>query len=143
MIAIAQANAEARNQGTRITFKVGSGARMPFADESVDLILSTFSLHHWEDPVAVVEEIYRVLKPGGRVVIFDFRRDARKAFYGLFTFATHVAVPAALKRVKEPLGSIRAAYTPNEGRGIFAQTSFKAVEFEPMLAWMFLSGQKV
>ena len=49
----------------RLRFMVGDGARMPFADGSVDMVVSTLSLHHWADPVAVLAEIDRVLRPGG------------------------------------------------------------------------------
>jgi ubiquinone/menaquinone biosynthesis C-methylase UbiE len=142
MTQIAQANANTQRFGYRVSFKVGAGAQLPFPDDSIDVVVSTLSLHHWDDPVTVIEEVYRVLKPGGQLILFDFRRDARKAFYGLFTFATHVVVPTALKRAKEPLGSIRAAYALAEGKELFAQTSFKTAAADAMLAFMFLTGQK-
>ena len=55
----------------RLRFVVGDGARMPFADGSIDLIVSTLSLHHLADPVAVMVEIDRVLRPGGCALIYD------------------------------------------------------------------------
>jgi SAM-dependent methyltransferase len=55
----------------RIRFLVGDGARLPVPDESVDVVVSTLSLHHWADPPSVLTEIDRVLAPGGCALIYD------------------------------------------------------------------------
>jgi len=55
----------------RIRFLVGDATRLPFGDRSVDLVVSTLSLHHWADPPAAIAEIDRVLAPGGRALIYD------------------------------------------------------------------------
>jgi ubiquinone/menaquinone biosynthesis C-methylase UbiE len=59
--------------GARATAEVGDVTALPLADQSFDLIVSSFSLHHWDDPEAAVPELARVLRPGGRVQIYDFR----------------------------------------------------------------------
>jgi ubiquinone/menaquinone biosynthesis C-methylase UbiE len=51
---------------------VGDVTRLPFGDASFDLIVSSLSLHHWDDPGAARPELARVLRPGGRIVIYDF-----------------------------------------------------------------------
>jgi ubiquinone/menaquinone biosynthesis C-methylase UbiE len=56
-----------------LRFQVGDVAALPFADNSVDLVVSTLSLHHWDDPAAGFNEIVRVLGPGGQAWIYDFR----------------------------------------------------------------------
>ena len=55
------------------TFVVGDVAALPFPDKSFDMVVSTLSLHHWADPTAGLAEIGRVLRPGGRALIWDFR----------------------------------------------------------------------
>jgi SAM-dependent methyltransferase len=55
----------------RIKFLVGDAAAMPFDDASVDLVVSTLSMHHWDDPSGVFAEIDRVLRPGGVALIYD------------------------------------------------------------------------
>jgi ubiquinone/menaquinone biosynthesis C-methylase UbiE len=57
----------------RATAQVGDVTELAFADSSFDLIVSSLSLHHWDDPEAAVPELARVLRPGGRVYIYDFR----------------------------------------------------------------------
>ncbi len=52
-------------------FEVGDVCALPFKDEFFDLVVSTFSLHHWPDTIAGLNEIYRVLKPGSEAWIYD------------------------------------------------------------------------
>jgi len=75
MIELARANAERQLVGERRpSFVVGDVAALPFPDATFDRVVSTLSMHHWADPVAGSAEIGRVLKPGGRALIWDFRR---------------------------------------------------------------------
>ena len=55
-------------------FLVADVARMPFDDASFDLVVSTFSMHHWDDKQAGLAEVRRVLRPGSRALIWDTRR---------------------------------------------------------------------
>lgn len=59
--------------GSRVAAQVGDVTRIPFEDRSFDLIVSSFSLHHWDDPQAGVPELARVLRPGGKMYIYDVR----------------------------------------------------------------------
>jgi ubiquinone/menaquinone biosynthesis C-methylase UbiE len=72
MIARATSTAN-RTRTSNLSFRVGDVAALPFADNSVDLVVSTLSLHHWDDPAAGLNEIVRVLAPGGQAWIYDFR----------------------------------------------------------------------
>ncbi len=57
----------------RASVRVGDVTDLPFPDGSFDLIVSSLSLHHWDDPQAAVPGLARVLRPGGRLVVYDFR----------------------------------------------------------------------
>ncbi len=71
---IARATSTANTTSTsNLRFQVGDVAALPFADNSVDLVVSTLSLHHWDDPAAGLNEIVRVLDSGGQAWIYDFR----------------------------------------------------------------------
>jgi ubiquinone/menaquinone biosynthesis C-methylase UbiE len=58
--------------GARASASVGNAADLPFPDDSFDLVVSSLSLHHWDDPESAAPELARVLRPGGHVYIYDF-----------------------------------------------------------------------
>ncbi|WP_051275063.1 class I SAM-dependent methyltransferase [Cellulomonas sp. URHD0024] len=74
MIARAQAVA-----GDRIAFAVADVCALPFPDATFDVVVSTISLHHWDDPPTALREVRRVLRPGGRAWIYDVRWVVRRA----------------------------------------------------------------
>ncbi|MHC1592258.1 MAG: class I SAM-dependent methyltransferase [Candidatus Helarchaeales archaeon] len=125
----------------KIELKVGSAESIPLPDDSVDVLVSSLSLHHWGDPVKVFSEIRRVLKESGMVIIFDFRRDSRRFFHFFLKFITRVVVPKPLKKVKEPLGSLLSSYEPTEVIEFAEKAGFKNVQIKPFLAWMFVIGK--
>jgi ubiquinone/menaquinone biosynthesis C-methylase UbiE len=69
---VAAATSNLRPYADRARVRLGDATRLPFPDTSVDLIVSSLSMHHWDDPAAAVPELSRVLRPGGRVRIYDF-----------------------------------------------------------------------
>ena len=75
MIERARANADRAGEGFgRLpSFLVGDVASLPFPDGSFDLVVSTMSMHHWADPAAGLTEMARVLRPGARALVWDFR----------------------------------------------------------------------
>jgi arsenite methyltransferase len=68
-------HARAENVADRIAFQEVDARQMPFEDASFDVVLSSWAIHHIsrsrDDFEAVVQEILRVLKPGGTIVILD------------------------------------------------------------------------
>jgi len=52
-------------------FVFGNAARLPFKDNSIDLVVSTGASHHWKTPRIIFDECYRVLKPGKEAWIYD------------------------------------------------------------------------
>jgi len=69
---VARARAEAGRRGlTNVAFMLGNVERMPFAPEEFDAAACRFAFHHFAHPYAVLAEMTRVLRPGGRMVIVD------------------------------------------------------------------------
>jgi SAM-dependent methyltransferase len=74
MIQRARANADRLgDEERRPSLLVGDVASLAFPDGSFDLVVSTLSMHHWADPAAGLAEIGRVLRPGARALVWDFR----------------------------------------------------------------------
>ncbi len=126
--------------GERVDFRLGNVEALPFPDHSLDLVVSTLSLHHWSDPVAVLDEIARVLKPGGSYLIFDLRRDMLPPFYLLIWFATQFVVPGALHLANEPMNSRNAAYTPHEAAALARQSRLSGGRVTAGPLWVVLEG---
>lgn len=67
--AVELAAAKAAAQKSEAQFQVADAQGLPFADASFDMILSCECLEHVPDPKAALAEMFRVLKPGGRLVL--------------------------------------------------------------------------
>jgi SAM-dependent methyltransferase len=78
MIERARANAAPPGGGDerQPSFLVGDVASLAFPEGSFDLVVSTLSMHHWADPRGGLAEIGRVLRPGGRALVWDLRPGA-------------------------------------------------------------------
>ncbi|PSB03789.1 methyltransferase domain-containing protein [Merismopedia glauca] len=64
----ATARSQAASLGDRTHFQVADAQAMPFADNSFDLVWSLESGEHMPDKVKFLQECYRVLKPGGKLL---------------------------------------------------------------------------
>jgi ubiquinone/menaquinone biosynthesis C-methylase UbiE len=71
LIQMAQANAANAGLSDQLRFEIGNSARLHFDNESFDMLISTGMLHSLKNPVAVLKEIYRVLKNGTEAWIYD------------------------------------------------------------------------
>ena len=66
----------ARRACTKIDFRPGNASAMPFPDESFDFIYCSAAFKNFSEPVKALDEMHRVLTPGGEAVIVDLRKDA-------------------------------------------------------------------
>jgi ubiquinone/menaquinone biosynthesis C-methylase UbiE len=70
------ARRNAREAAVAIDFRRGDVARMPFADDSFDFVVCVAAFKNFPDPVAAIDEVHRVLRPGGSASIQDLRKEA-------------------------------------------------------------------
>jgi ubiquinone/menaquinone biosynthesis C-methylase UbiE len=63
--------AEAASTDDRVRFSTGVAEGLPYGDQRFDLILSTTSFDHWPNQRAGLTECFRVLRPGGHLVLCD------------------------------------------------------------------------
>jgi len=59
-----------------VDFRLGKIEKLPVSDSSVDVVISNCVINLSPDKSAVVGEIYRSLKPGGRIIISDVLRSS-------------------------------------------------------------------
>ncbi len=116
-------NAQSYGLAARTEYYLGNCDRLPFEDSTFDAVFTNGSLHEWVNPCGAFDEIWRVLKPGGRYYISDLRRDMNilmRVFLWLGTRPT--AIRPGL------ITSINAAYTPQELHELALQSRLKEHE---------------
>lgn len=70
-ILIDRARAHLGNTGNRLDIIEGNVMSTPFPDNTFDFVYARYLFQHLPDPVGAAKELKRVLKPGGKLVIFD------------------------------------------------------------------------
>ena len=65
------AYARANSSSTRVRFEQGDATKLPFTEGSFDLVFARYLLVHIPEPDLVIREMFRGLRPGGRVVSFE------------------------------------------------------------------------
>jgi len=119
MICVARRNAAEYGFTERTEYVESSGAAMPFDDGKFDASFSNGSLHEWADVSKTLAEIWRVLKPGGRLFLSDLRRDMASPVKWFMWLVTRP------KEIRPGLiTSINAAYTPLEVKALLAESRF-------------------
>ncbi|MGH3157257.1 MAG: class I SAM-dependent methyltransferase [Streptosporangiaceae bacterium] len=65
------AAAQAAGGDGRLSFRVGTAEELPWPAETFDLVVSSTSFDHWADQQAGLRQCFRVLTPGGHLVLVD------------------------------------------------------------------------
>jgi ubiquinone/menaquinone biosynthesis C-methylase UbiE len=119
MLALAAENARRQGLNGVLVWRQGDARAMPFDDGEFDAVVSNDSLHHWEDPLLILNEIARVLKNGGRCIIHDMKR-LQKPAPRFVAWAIGLTIPADFR--VHYWNSIKSAYTPSELHAILARS---------------------
>lgn len=69
------ASDQAARRGATIDFRLGNASDMPFSEESFDFVYCSAAFKNFSEPVKALDEMHRVLSPGGRALIVDLRKD--------------------------------------------------------------------
>ena len=72
------AKGNVRQEHVEVDFREGNTSQMPFAEASFDFLLCRAAFKNFSDPVGALREMRRVLKPGGRALVIDLRKDVNK-----------------------------------------------------------------
>jgi len=117
---------KAAEAGVQVEFRQGDASQMPFQANMFNLVICRAAFKNFAAPVIALNEMYRVLKVGGKAVIIDLRRDASPADIDRAVGAMGLN---GLNRLMTKLTFrhmlLKRAYTADTFKSLIAQTSFQ------------------
>ena len=126
---VKMARKKAAEAAVGIDFQQGSASNMPFPRDTFDFLLCRAAFKNFAKPVGALQEMCRVLKPGGRGLIIDLRGDASP------DALSHHVDGMGLSRFNRTLTKLafrtmllKSAYTREQFQQMLAETQFNKVE---------------
>jgi ubiquinone/menaquinone biosynthesis C-methylase UbiE len=128
-VEIARKNAEDAN--VHADFRQGNASQMPFADNSFDFLVSRAAFKNFTEPMLAIEEMHRVLRPGGKGVVIDLRRDVSMTDISNYVDNQGgTTLNGLLVKFVFRFMLIRRAYTVPAFQDMLARVSFKRTWME-------------
>jgi demethylmenaquinone methyltransferase / 2-methoxy-6-polyprenyl-1,4-benzoquinol methylase len=95
MLRRGQVNVAASGLSGRVDFTVGQAERLPFRDACFDGLTFTYLFRYVADPQATLEELARVVRPGGAVASLEFFVPPNRFWRGWWWLYTRLVLPVA------------------------------------------------
>jgi len=120
---------KAAEAGVQAEFKQGSASKLPFTSKSFDFLLCRAAFKNFAKPVEALQEMSRVLRPGGRALIIDLKRNASPEEISRGLDEMHLSpVNRLLTKLVFRTMLIKSAYTKGEFQEMLWEASFSAYE---------------
>jgi len=120
--------------GVDVEFEQGNVAAMPFPENTFDFLVCRAAFKNFSEPGAALSEMHRVLKPGGRALIIDLRRDVTpEAIRQEVENLKLGPINAFVVRQTFRFMLIKRAYTKGEFRQLIADSPFQAGDIQDSL----------
>ena len=138
---VEMARKKAKERGVQVDFQHGNASQMPFADNQFDQIVCVAAFKNFAEPIGALNEMYRVLKPGGRAAIFDLRGDASEAEINEHVNSMGLGkLNTFMIKWTFKFMLLKRAYTPASFEEMVAQSKFKDCEIHQdpigMAVWL-------
>jgi demethylmenaquinone methyltransferase/2-methoxy-6-polyprenyl-1,4-benzoquinol methylase len=140
MLPIARRKSAFFNLASTIRYVNGDAQSLPLPDEFCDVVSIAFGIRNVADPAAAIREFYRVLRPGGRLIILEFSLPTNPVLRGLYNFYFRKILPRTATLISgDKTGAYK--YLPESvntfiGReqmmGMMRESGFKDVRQFPM-----------
>jgi demethylmenaquinone methyltransferase/2-methoxy-6-polyprenyl-1,4-benzoquinol methylase len=132
--------AQRRFAGRNINWQACDANTLPFASNSFDSVTFGYLLRNVDDAMQVLSEVYRVLKPGGRVVCLDTTPPEKNLSYPFVRFYFRFGIPILGKMIADDeaayaylTGSTMDFYSAQELAELFTNAGFKDVSFKKFM----------
>jgi demethylmenaquinone methyltransferase/2-methoxy-6-polyprenyl-1,4-benzoquinol methylase len=94
MLDLGKKKLEKLNLTQHISLQTGDSEVILFEDNQFDAITVAFGVRNFQNLVKGLQEMYRVLKPGGKLVVLEFSKPTQIGFKQIYKFYMNVAAPA-------------------------------------------------
>ena len=138
MIEIAKLNAMEYNLTGRTKYLLADASNIPFSDNQFDCVFSSASLHEWTNVRQVLNEIARVLSPGGSYYITDLRRCMSGIWKWVVWF---LARPHEVRPYF--IASVNESYMLKEVKDILSGTQLRNAIVSKTWYGLKITGQKI
>lgn len=102
------AGTKLRDPSGRVAFQQADAMDLPFADASFDVVSIAFGIRNVADPKRAIAEFFRVLRPGGRVVILEFDEPRNPLVrYGNDLYTKHIMPMTATLIARDKSGAYK------------------------------------
>lgn len=118
----------ARSAGVEVDFEHGDAADLPFPDDQFDTIVCRAAFKNFSRPLVALNEMHRVLKPGGTALIIDLRKDYSSRGVADY-FKNRGFVAAAIIKLTFRFMLMGRAYTKDSMAELVSQSQFGNGEF--------------
>jgi ubiquinone/menaquinone biosynthesis C-methylase UbiE len=133
----------ASKAGVQVDFRHGNASAMPFEDDSFDFVVCAAAFKNFTQPKEALDEMYRVLCPGGKAMIIDLRRDASQESINQAVDAMRVGpANAFITKLTFRFMLLKRAYTRTGFEQLVAQTKFQSVQIREDLIALEISLTK-
>jgi ubiquinone/menaquinone biosynthesis C-methylase UbiE len=123
------ASKKAAEAGARVDFRQGNASAMPFADNAFDFLLCRAAFKNFGQPVRALQEMCRVLKPGGRGLIIDLRKDASmESINEMVNEMGLNTINRMVTKLTFRMMLLKSAYTKQQFQHMLAQANFGSVD---------------
>ena len=93
MLRLGAAKVAAKRPPMPLELLVGDAEQLPFQDNTFDLVTGAFGVRNFGNIPSGLAEAYRVLKPGGQLLVLDFCEPTAPLFRQLYLFYFHKVLP--------------------------------------------------
>jgi ubiquinone/menaquinone biosynthesis C-methylase UbiE len=125
------ATRNAREEHVEVDFRQGNASAMPFPDGGFDFIVCRAAFKNFSDPSGALREMGRVLKPGGRAMVIDLRKDVNKRALDDYIRGLGVGtLNALMMKWTFRLMLIPRAYTKEQFENFISQSGFGSSQIQ-------------
>jgi ubiquinone/menaquinone biosynthesis C-methylase UbiE len=126
---VRMASEYAKREGVTARFIHGSVSDIPLEDGLFDLIVCRAAFKNFSEPLKALNEVHRVLKPQGRAIIMDLRKDASWREIEAYVDGMHLSTLSTwMTKLTFKHMLLKRAYTEPQMLSLAAQSDFRSCE---------------